>query len=124
MDPRIGQELFILEESQEVPSNSLVVKKGLTGSIKARLYEALLNMQNDPDGRDVLKVQAHRLDQLQPIRMLDDDGEVHYEGLMHPDIETILDDGEAVFLPLDDFGMPNTGCTRLQLFEKGKWEAV
>lgn len=41
------------------------------------------------------------------FRMLDDDGEVYYYGrLIHPD-------GEGIE-PLDDFGMPDSGCTEIQ----------
>lgn len=42
------------------------------------------------------------------FRMLDGDDEVYYEGLS---IETDETDG---FEPLDEFGMPNAGCTDIQ----------
>jgi ABC-type phosphate/phosphonate transport system substrate-binding protein len=37
-----------------VPENGLAVRKDLDGSIKRKLKEALLDMHNDPDGRNVL----------------------------------------------------------------------
>jgi hypothetical protein len=46
------------------------------------------------------------------FRLLDDDGEVYYEGRM----------SELDFDPLDDYGMPNAGCTELQYREgNGPW---
>jgi len=51
------------------------------------------------------------------FRMLDDDGEVYYDGLCDS-----CDDENALG-PLDDFGEPNAGCTTIQYFVKGKgWE--
>jgi hypothetical protein len=41
------------------------------------------------------------------FRMLDDDGEVYYEG-------RIVGGDYMGFEPLDDFGMPNAGCTEIQ----------
>lgn len=48
---------------------------------------------------------AHR------FRMLDDDGEVYYEG---------RSDDDSSFAPLDHFGGPNAGATSIQYFENGK----
>ena len=50
------------------------------------------------------------------FRMKDDDGEVYYVGRI------ILDDDTSGFEPLDDFGMPNAGCTSIEYREKtGAW---
>ena len=49
-----------------------------------------------------------------PFRMLDDDGNLYYEGFLI---------GEE-FAPLDDFGEPNAGCTRIQVLENGAWVEV
>ncbi len=49
------------------------------------------------------------------FRMLDDDGGVCYEGKFIGD-ET----GHEAFAPLDDFGTPNAGCTRIDYWEPGK----
>jgi len=43
--------------------------------------------------------------------MYDDDGECYYEGMLYGDFEG--------FEPLDDFGMPNAGCTAIKL--NGEW---
>lgn len=50
------------------------------------------------------------------FRMFDDDGELYYEGLL-----TGTFDGLE---PLDDFGMPNAGCTSIEVFEDGRWAGV
>jgi hypothetical protein len=47
------------------------------------------------------------------FRMLDDDGEIYYEGCLI---------GDDLFAPLDDFGEPNAGCTCIQIFEDGQWK--
>jgi len=48
------------------------------------------------------------------FRMKDDDGEVYYYGFSR----------EAGFEPLDDFGMPNAGCTTIEYFLNGDWEQI
>jgi phosphonate transport system substrate-binding protein len=53
-DSRIKNELLILAQSPDVPENGLAVKKDLDDSLKKKLKEALLNMHNDPDGRNIL----------------------------------------------------------------------
>jgi phosphonate transport system substrate-binding protein len=54
-DPRIDKELIILAESAKVPSNGLCVRKGLDRNIQKKLKEALLNIDRDPEGREVLR---------------------------------------------------------------------
>ena len=48
------------------------------------------------------------------FRLLDDDGEIYYEGFLIGD----------EFAPLDDFGEPNAGCTSIQVQENGAWVYV
>ncbi len=55
IDSRIPNELVILESSPDVPENGLAVREDLDDSIKKKLKIALINIHNDPDGRDVLK---------------------------------------------------------------------
>lgn len=51
-----------------------------------------------------------------PFRMYDDDGELMYSGRF------IGPDDETPFAPLDDFGAPNAGCTRIDyLTPQGEW---
>lgn len=52
------------------------------------------------------------------FRMYDDDGELYYEGYSNDK------NGEKAFDPLDDFGMPNAGCTEIKYLEKGMWETL
>jgi hypothetical protein len=49
------------------------------------------------------------------FRMKDDDGEVYYYGKLV---------GDDLFAPLDDFGMPNAGCTSVEVKEDGQWTTV
>ena len=60
----------------------------------------------------------YRKDVLLPyrFRMLDDDGAVYYEGFC----------SRESFQPLDDFGMPNAGCTMIEYWnnENHKWEVL
>lgn len=48
------------------------------------------------------------------FRMLDDDGELYYEGRC-----SSCDDDNALG-PLDDFGTPNAGATTIQYWQAGK----
>ena len=49
------------------------------------------------------------------FRMSDDDGEIYYYG--YSDDDSDLD-------PLDDFGMPNAGCTTIEYYDCGTWETL
>jgi len=49
------------------------------------------------------------------FRLLDDDGEVYYKG---------RSSDNSSFAPLDDYGMPNAGCTEIQYLNHGKWETL
>ncbi len=53
-DSRIRDELVILARSPDVPENGLAVRKDLDHAIKNNLQAALLNMQNDLQGMNVL----------------------------------------------------------------------
>jgi len=51
------------------------------------------------------------------FQLLDDDGELYYTGTLFGDFEG--------FEPLDDFGMPNAGCTEIKLRgEDGKFRTL
>lgn len=51
------------------------------------------------------------------FRMKDDDGEIYYYGRSSSD---------SSFAPLDDFGMPNAGCTTIEYYNQKtkKWEIL
>jgi phosphonate transport system substrate-binding protein len=53
-DGKIAESLVILQRSPEVPENSLALRRDISDEVKGRLREALLNMNNDPDGKTVL----------------------------------------------------------------------
>ncbi|WP_230683083.1 hypothetical protein, partial [Streptococcus pneumoniae] len=56
------------------------------------------------------------------FRLLNDDGDIDYEGIMTHE----LADSPDILAPLDDFAMPNVGSTTLQLWSNvsEKWESV
>jgi phosphonate transport system substrate-binding protein len=54
-DDRINRDLVILERSPDVPENGLAVRKGLDDSLKKRLRQALLTMEQDPEGARILE---------------------------------------------------------------------
>ena len=72
-----------------------------------------------PRGADDTQLMLHR------FRMYDDDGNLYYEGVTNA-LDDELGDEESVFAPLDNFGMPNAGCTRIDYWnpEKHEWETV
>ena len=49
------------------------------------------------------------------FRMRDDDGGLCYEGALV---------GDDLFAPLDQFGMPNAGCTSVEVLTGRRWERV
>ena len=55
-------------------------------------------------------------------RLYDDDGTLYYEGLTYA---TYWDD-ETDFAPLDNFGMPNDGCTEIRYLNEfnNTWETL
>ncbi len=53
-DPRVDQEIVILSESAKVPSNGLLVRKGLDGGIIDKLKQSLLNLDSSSEGKEVL----------------------------------------------------------------------
>jgi len=54
-DPRIANELVILEKSPEVPENGLALRKEIDESLRIRMRDTLLNMHLDPEGKKVLE---------------------------------------------------------------------
>ncbi|MDR0826836.1 MAG: hypothetical protein LBN33_03015 [Desulfovibrio sp.] len=58
-----------------------------------------------------------------PVRVLDDDGEVYYEG--RATRERILDSYEDRAFDFLDWAMADAGCTELQYKEgRGSWETL
>ena len=55
VEPRVEKELVVLADSAKVPSNGLCVRKGLDKNLAARLKNALLNIDKDPEGKPVLE---------------------------------------------------------------------
>lgn len=71
----------------------------------------------DKDEPDCKIGRPPKEDETRKFRLLDDDKEVYFEGLMTP-----IED-ERLFDPLDTIGA-SYGCTGLQVFENGAWDWV
>jgi len=52
------------------------------------------------------------------FRLLDDDGEIYYEGLSDDC------DSQRAFAPLDDFGRGYAGCTEIHYLVNGTWRQL
>ena len=70
-----------------------------------------------PRGIRMTKKQILKHPQKKVFKMYDDDDELYYTGQIAGDDFTGLE-------PLDDFGMPNAGCTGIKYKNEttGKWE--
>ncbi len=60
-DPRIKDDLVIIDESPEVPSNGLGLRRDIPVAIKNQIKDVLLEMDTVPEGREVLKVFGARI---------------------------------------------------------------
>ena len=56
------------------------------------------------------------------FKMYDDDGELYYSGYLYWDGEIDDPDEHQIAGPLDDYGMPGSGCTRITYHRKPEWE--
>lgn len=104
---------------------------GLTAPATAN-YAWVIDRDHLDDGQDsevgvsgpstasnVLLVQLKQRGAGTKFRMRDDDGILYYEGRILIDGD---EDGEELFGPLEDFGMPNAGCTEIQYRNNdGEW---
>ncbi len=54
-DARIDEELVVLAQSPDVPSNALGLRRDMAPEIKERIKQVLLEMERDPEGQEVLK---------------------------------------------------------------------
>jgi phosphonate transport system substrate-binding protein len=85
-DPRIKDDLVVLETSPDVPENAIALRKNIDESLRSSLLKALLNMHLDPGGRKVLEpFGAQRF-----IETRDEDYDVvrHYAEHMHLNMDT------------------------------------
>jgi hypothetical protein len=73
--------------------------------------------------RDITAEQIARLNAGEgaQFRLKDDDGEIYFEGRFVGDEKS-----EDAFGPLDDYGLPDSGCTSIEYFNpaKEKWQAL
>ncbi len=54
-DPAVANELHVIAYSPEFPETSLVLRRDLDSDLKKKLEDALLNMNTDPEGRNILQ---------------------------------------------------------------------
>jgi phosphonate transport system substrate-binding protein len=54
-DPSIKNELFFVAQSPPVPDTTLCLRKDLPGEVKSKIKEILLNMDKDPESKEVLR---------------------------------------------------------------------
>jgi hypothetical protein len=69
-----------------------------------------------------LAILAHPIknaDQLTRFRIYDDDDELYFSGVFLGDSES-----EEAFGPLDDFGAPDSGATRIDYLRGEVWETL
>lgn len=59
----------------------------------------------------------------EPFRMLDCEDTLYYSGLLLVD-ESMDENEDYEFTPLDDFGTPNAGCTDIQYKKNGVWQSI
>lgn len=72
-----------------------------------------------PRGNDLTAKEIFENPEAEKFRMLDDDGELYYEGFM------LHGEESTGFEPLEDFGMPNAGCTEIRYKDKdGNWKGL
>jgi hypothetical protein len=76
-----------------------------------------------PRGATVEQISALRAGAGRHFRMYDDDGEHYYDGRI-VGVGTGRNLSDEAFGPLDDFGMPNAGCTEIRYFISGKWRSL
>lgn len=73
-----------------------------------------------PHGADKSKIAELKSGFGHAFRMRDDDGELYYCGRLFGDKNS-----EEGFAPLDDYGMPNAGCTSIEYRdESGQWKIL
>ncbi|MDA8422026.1 MAG: phosphate/phosphite/phosphonate ABC transporter substrate-binding protein [Nitrospiraceae bacterium] len=75
-NPRVDRELLVLAKSAHVPENGLCVRKDLDDALKQKLKQALLEMDGETEGKDVLRkfgairFVATRAEDYQPVFQL------------------------------------------------------
>jgi hypothetical protein len=83
----------------------------------AHLLEAL-ETRASASGRRALEANGIRTAN---FKMYDDDGELYYTGVLAYDVDAEGDE-EVCAGPLDNFGRPNAGCTRITYAGHPEWE--
>jgi phosphonate transport system substrate-binding protein len=53
--PDFKEQMIVIAESSQVPSNGLAVRKDLNSAIKLRIKTLLLSLHETPEGKEILK---------------------------------------------------------------------
>jgi phosphonate transport system substrate-binding protein len=85
-DPRVRNELRILAVSPEVPENALALRGDIGETTRKNILDALLGMDMDPDGREILKQFGAR--RFVPTADKDYDAVIRYAREIHIDLAT------------------------------------
>jgi hypothetical protein len=75
----------------------------------------------DPGKIDAIKKSKGKV---KPFRLYDDDGEVYYAGEMAMTDGSDPYEAENILSPLDNYGMPNAGCTEMKIRTDKGWVGV
>ena len=72
--PDFKEQMIVIAESSQVPSNGLAVRKDLNSAIKLRIKTLLLSLHETPEGQEILK----KFGALKFIKTSNDDYNVLY----------------------------------------------
>ena len=75
----------------------------------------------DPGKIDAIKKSKGKV---KPFRLYDDDGELYYAGEMAMTDGSDPYEAENILSPLDNYGMPNAGCTEMKIRTDKGWVGV
>jgi len=86
-------------------------------------YDTLDDKEVEIYGGSMSKEQIEHAQYKKEFKMYDDDETLYFRGYMsytnHDQLGSDLE-----FTPLDDFGMPDSGCTEIKYLEKGEWRTL
>lgn len=98
-------------------------ERGLTDTPKAELEPNEVGTFGPRPAVVQSRAELEKNENAEQFRLLDDDRILYYEGVIAPVLDYTMDDVDAWFAPLDDFGMPNAGCTIIRYKNNmGGWE--
>lgn len=61
---------------------------------------------------------------IRKFRLYDDDSELYFTGEMVCENGSDPVNSPDIFAPLDDYGMPDSGCTSIEVLEERGWRVI